>query len=129
VPEYVLNRNHTLRTTAGHIITFVKGQPTWVPPMIEKEAVAIGAERVDGDKVDVLGEEAPPAPTYSPDEREQMIMLAFETLIEKNERKSFTAQGVPTDKAVEAITGFEVSTKERQELWQKYKEAKAGEGN
>lgn len=127
MPEFVLNRNYTLRTTAGHVVNFIKGNPTWVPPVITKEAVAIGAESLDA-KVDVLEPEQEPKPELSLDEREQLIMLAFETLLEKNERESFTAQGIPTEKALKAATGLDVLTKERQDLWMKFREAKADEG-
>lgn len=125
MPEYVLNRNHVLRSTNG-VVSFEKGKPTWVVPALEKEAVAIGAERVDGDAPDPLSEmDKPSLPTYSPEEREEQIKIAFEMLVERNESKDFTAQGVPTVKAVERIVGFEVERGEILEVWAAVKQAKA----
>lgn len=112
-----------MRTTAGHVINFKKGMPVYVPPMIQNEAVAIGAECVDG-PIDVLGEE-PVVKTYTNEERTKLVFLAFEKIIEKNVRGTFTAQGVPTVDAVKAITGFSLLTPERMALWRAYKEAKA----
>lgn len=126
MPEYVLNRNYALRSTFGRVINFVKGEPVWVPPMCVKEALAIGAEPAEGDKPDMTGEvEAVPQLQYTPDERRDLINAAFEELIKINRREDFTAQGSPSKAAVEKIVGFEVPNKERNDLWFKYKEAKA----
>lgn len=121
MPEYVLNRNHTLRSTLGHTIQFEKGQPAYVPPALEREAVAIGAVRADGDTIDPLGAEKPAVEALSQDERENQMRLAFELLIEKNDSKDFTGQGVPTTKAIEKIVGFDVDRHEIAELWARVK--------
>lgn len=121
--EYVLNRNYTHRSTMGHSVAFVKGVPTFVPSLIEREVVAIGAERVDGDNPDVLDPEKVVAPPMAPDERAAQIRLAFELLTEKNDSKDFTGAGVPTVKAVEKIVGFDVDRNEVIELWSAVKAA------
>ena len=48
MPNYVLNRNYTLRTTSG-VLSFVKGEPTFVPKHIERDVVAVGGEIVEGE--------------------------------------------------------------------------------
>ena len=120
--QFVLNRNYNLRSTAGHIVDFKKGEPTWVPPALHNDAVAIGAEPLDG-VVDVLGPEDTPKQEMAPDQREAAIMLAFEKILRENERGSFTASGMPNARALQQACGMEVSTRERQDLWQKFREA------
>lgn len=125
MPEYVLNRNHVLRTTNG-VISFVKGEPAWVTPQMEKDAVAIGAQRVDGDSPDPLGDEEKPAPVApTGDERKDQFFAAFELMVEKNDAKEFTGQGVPTVKAIEKLLGFDADGKEIALYWTEFKTAKA----
>lgn len=126
MPEYVLHRTHTLRTTNG-VVSFEKGKPTWVVPMMEKDAIAIGAQRCDGDAPDPLGEEKTPVRVLTSDEREAQFYTAFELLIETNDSKDFTGQGVPRVKAVERLTNLSVEQGEVIDLWHKYKMAKVGE--
>lgn len=127
MPEYVLNRNHVLRTTDG-VISFEKGVPAWVTPMMEKHAVNIGAQRVDGDAPNPLGEEPPPEVKLTPDERIEQLKVAFALIVEKNDAKEFTGQGVPTVKAVEKITGLEYERGEVLETWAAWKAEQVGEG-
>jgi hypothetical protein len=120
MPEYVLNRTYLLRTTSG-VISFEKGQPTWVPPYMEKEAAGIGATRLDGKEVDMIDEPAK-APEITYDERQAQIRMAFELIVESNDAKDFTAQGTPTVKAVEKITGIRnIEKAEVVEMWQAFR--------
>jgi hypothetical protein len=57
VATYKLNRNFLLHTKTGNTIAFKKGEPVFVPNHCAREAVAIGAELVEGEKVDVLEDE------------------------------------------------------------------------
>ena len=128
MPEFVLNRKHTLRSTWGHIVNFEKGQPTYVPPTVVREAIQIGAEPVDSmEKTDeVLGAEALPEDVpLLPQERMDKITEAFEVLERANRREDFTASGIPTLKALEKELGFKPDTKERDEAWLAYKASKA----
>ena len=124
MPNYVLHRNYTHRSTLG-VVSFVKGEPTWVTPIMEKEIVAIGGERVDGDKVDVLEPEKAEVVPLSFQERRDGIFTAFQLISERNEAKDFTGAGVPTVKAVEKITDFDVDRNEVVELWGEFKAEKA----
>ena len=124
MPDFVLHRNYALRSMSGHMINFIKGEPTWVPPVCVKEAVAIGAQPLDG-PVDVLEPETQVVVDPSGDERKQLIFAAFEDMEAKNEREDWTASGMPRDAALEKVLGFKVDTKERNALWLEYREAKA----
>ena len=124
MPQYVLSRNYTLRTTNG-VISFVKGEPTWVPSFMEKDAVGIGAERVDGEKVELLEPEQPPKTVITGTEREAQLYAAFDLIVETNESKDFTGAGTPTVKAVEKLTNIDFDRGEITDAWAKYKEAKA----
>lgn len=123
MPFFTLHRNYILRTTKGHSIEFKKGEPAWVPPLCVSDAVAIGA--VSEEDVDVIGEEEKPVVTISVEDRQAKLFAAFDSLLARNERGDFTASGLPHVKKLEAIVDFEVSNRERDELWQQYSAAKA----
>lgn len=120
MPKYTLHRDHTLRTTNG-VISFVEGEETWVPPHMEADAVAIGAQIVKGQAPDPLGEKKIVVERLTDEERKAQIFVAFEMLVAGNESSDFTGQGVPTVKAVEKLTGFDVERSEIVELWQAYR--------
>lgn len=116
MPKYTLHRDFTHRSTLG-VISFEEGVPTHVPPHMEKEVIAIGAVRAEGDTPKVLEPETKLPEIPVGDDRESEIKAAFDLLIERNDSNDFTGQGVPTVKAVEKIVGFDVDRKELVELW------------
>lgn len=120
MPEFVLNRNYSMRSLYGHVIDFKKGQPVYVPPICAREAASIGAECVDG-KVDVLDPEAKVEVPMAPDERQENIIAAFKLLEERNGRNDFSASGSPALPALEKILGFDVDKKEIAPLWSAYR--------
>ena len=122
MPKFTLHRNYVLRTTKGHIIRFEKGKPTNVPPVCVEAAVAIGAQPVDAEDGDVLGEEVKPQPSLSPDERKAKVFAAFGTMKTRNERNDFTASGVPDARRLQPLIGFELTSKERDAYWQEFRE-------
>jgi hypothetical protein len=126
MPDMTLNRNYTLVSFAGRVINFEKNKPVYVPPQCVKEALAIGAQGVD-EKLDILDPEAKEETAYTLDERLELIKATFPELEAANERESFTAQGVPTVGAIEAITGFDVNAKERDAAWTAYVQTKGTE--
>lgn len=119
--QYVLNRNYTLRSLTGHSVTFVKGVPTFVPAMIEREARGLGAECVDGTNPDMLDPETPVVAPLTHEERADQIRAAFTLLVERNDTKDFTGAGVPSVKAVEKMVDFDVDRNEVITLWQAFK--------
>lgn len=124
MPLYVLNRNHTHRSTLG-VVTFKKGEPCWVVPMMEKEVLAIGAERADGESPDILDPEKVEKVPMSPMERQDELFTVFQILAERNDPKDFTGAGTPTVKSVEKLVEFDVDRNEIVELWNEFKVAKA----
>lgn len=119
MPNFVLNRNHTLRTLVGHIIDFKKGAPTYVPPACVKDAVAIGAICPDGE-VDVLDPEEVVVAPLSIEERQEKIVAAFKVLEERAQRGDFNAAGAPTKAAMVKVLDFETEKKEYEPLWVAY---------
>ena len=126
MPQYVLNRNYTHRSTHG-VVSFEKGKPSHVPPMMEKEIIAIGGERADGTQFDPLDPEQAEKTPLSPIERRDELFAAFQIITDRNESSDFTGAGVPTVKAVEKLVDFDVDRAEIVEVWGEFKLAKAEE--
>jgi hypothetical protein len=124
MPDMVLNRNYDLSSLHGRTVNFKKGEPVWVPPQCVKEALQIGAEGVD-EKLDILDGEKPAPPEYTQQERTDMMLEAFPELELANDRDSFTAQGIPTVTAIQALTGFAPTSKERDDAWVAYLQYKS----
>lgn len=125
--NFILQRNHTLVSTMGHSVTFLKGKPTFVPPVLHSDALSIGAMPQDGEAPDVLGEEEKVQVPMDPATRSKAILGAIKVVIARNERADFTAAGAPTAKAVERETGFDVDRREINDQLQVYHDAKAAE--
>lgn len=125
MPEYVLNRNHTHRSLHGHIINFIKGVPVNVPPILEREVTQFGAEPVDGERVDLLDDLKPLDVAPVGDDRRAILLAAFEQLEARNGRGDFTGQGRPHLGALQKLIGFEVATRERDEIWEEHMNIKA----
>jgi hypothetical protein len=124
MPEYVLTRTHTLRTTRG-CISFEANEPTWVPPHMVRDAVEIGALPVEGDAPDPLGEMNQPDTQLDPDERVAQINSAFDQLVEENHPANFTGQGVPSVAAVKGLTAInDLNKSEVHEAWNVYRVVK-----
>ena len=121
---FTLNRNHVLTSLSGRSVEFVKGVPTHVPPMMIKEALAIGANPAEGTEADLSEPEVKKAPT-DPDVRSAAIMEAVEKLAAQNDREAFTAAGSPTAKAVSALVGYTVAAQEVKKVWGDYQAALA----
>jgi hypothetical protein len=120
MPFFTLHRNHTLRTTKGFSVTFVKDEPAWVPPAGVPDAIAIGAIPQDKE-VDVLGDDsAVVVQEISPEQRKAKLFEAFHTMLSRNVRGDFGANGLPANRKLESLCGFEVSNRERDTAWQEY---------
>jgi hypothetical protein len=129
LPKLVLNRNYTLTSLYGHVVQFVKGEPTYVPPSVYQEALSIGATPENGQEIDAFVEERKEDIPLSPIERSTKLQAAIETLIERNNRTDFTAAGAPSRDAIARLAGFTVNQKELNSEWQRYHEKKAEEAN
>lgn len=119
--KFKLHRTHTFVSVTGHAVQFVKGELTHVPKEMHKEVLSIGAVP----ETELQEEIERHAPVLTPEERKELIFAAFTTLVEKNERESFTGNGAPHGKAVATITGFSVDAKERDTLWAEFRQLHA----
>jgi hypothetical protein len=127
--EFVLNRDYTLHTVLGRSIGFVKDKPTYVPPALRALVQSIGAlpaTEEDLKKLRESTEDKTRSPEeLSPEDRESVIFAAFDDMIAKNDRESFTGTGLPELGALSAIVGFKIDQGERTSLWNKYNQSKA----
>lgn len=123
----VLNRNQALHSLLGHRIVFKKDTPVHVPASIYREAVAIGATRVDGDAPNVGDDPKEPNEPATVEERAEKIREAIELLVSENNRDDFTAAGAPSAEAVTRLAGFKVQTKEIKPVWAAFQADQAGE--
>ena len=121
----VLNRDFTLTTTKGHSIKFEKDVPVYVPSVVYADAIAIGAVAEDGTSADVLDDDTVDDTPVDLAERAELITLAFESLVSRNEREDFTAAGIPKAAAVAKEVGFAVQGKEIAAAWQARNDAAA----
>ena len=120
MPLFTLHRNYVLRTTKGHSIMFEKGKEVNVPDVCVNDAVAIGAIAVDATDGDVLGEEAKPERALTPDERKAKVFEAFGIMKTRGERNDFTASGIPNNKRLPALLGFDLTNAERDKYWRDF---------
>lgn len=116
--NFVLNRDHVLASTFGHSISFLKGQPTHVPPALYSEAIGVGA--IPEDELPQEGTQRTDEP-QEPHLREKAMFAVFERLVLANKSNDFTAGGMPRDKAMERELGWSVDGKETAEAWKKFK--------
>lgn len=123
--EFKLNRNLTIRSVTGHTVRFEKGVPTFVPPALIPEAVAVGAERLDMVQEPLAGDPVEDKPEPQGQEREELVFEGFRELMKRNERGDFTAQGMPKTSALGELLGFVPDGKERDVLWAKFMEQEA----
>lgn len=119
MPLYTLNRDYTLRNTKG-TISFVKGEPTNVPPYMVMDVVGIGAEAVGASTPSLVPQDDAVVTTPAGHEREGQLMTAISLLVEKNDSADFTATGCPSVKALENVLGFDVDRSEVVDAWKKF---------
>jgi hypothetical protein len=117
--NFVLHRTRTLATNKGHIVEFIKGLPTYVPPELYDDATAIGAIPED----ELPETELPPG-VVEPNgaaERQAALFTAFGTIVTRGRRDDFAASGAPGAKAVNDLLGWPVQAKERMTAWEQFK--------
>lgn len=118
--KFVMQRKFTLRTRLGHCVSFERGVPTHVPPLLHREAIAAGAVPEDQailTQFEAQDEVVRRDPVMNPELRDKTIVNALKTMRERNLRGYFNAQGLPSLKQLEILCGFEVDKHERDRLW------------
>lgn len=112
-----LNRDKTVRSTLGHMITFEKDKPIPVPQVMVRACAEIGAERVDGEDAFKEEEQKKPSQPIDPGERLEDIGAAIEEIVERNDSSDFTAAGIPNVKIVSNTVGYKVDRTEVLAAW------------
>jgi hypothetical protein len=141
MPLMKLQKNRVFASTLGHTIRFVKDEPVFVPPIMERECDAIGAILVDADhnEIDTTAteddlanslsasinaarqqegidpEEATPSQPAAPLDRMKLILKAVHLIMDKNDREDFTAAGQVNLKVLGKTVGFRVDKNELKE--------------
>lgn len=127
--KMVLDRNYTVRSTLGHMITFKKDQPMDIPVTMVRSCAEIGAKRVDGkDSLSVAAEEKPSQPV-DPGQRLDDVRAAIEAIVERNDVDDFTAGNKPKVAAVTEQAGYKVDQNEVNRAWNQRNEELASNDN
>lgn len=124
MPKMVMQRNFTVRSTKGHVIQFTKGEATYVPPVVVEECMQHGALPVDGEVLPVH-EDPVEAPIPEGPAREQAILDAITKLVKANKRNDFGASGRPKVVVIERMVDFDITERERDQVWEKFTAARA----
>lgn len=124
--HFVARRDMMLRTTLGHCITFVKGEPTHVPKALHSLALEKGLMPCDpkGKELDLEAVAAAVpqevkllvAPETAED-RSVAILKVLKAMIERNASTDFGAGGMPKPEAVKLALGWHVDAKEVRKVW------------
>jgi hypothetical protein len=121
--EMTLDRNFTVRSTLGHMITFKKGVPLTIPAVMVRTCAEVGAKRVDGaDAVAAEIEEAKPTQPIDPGHRLEDVRAAIEQIVERNDIDEFTAGGTPKVPAVTSEAGYKIDRTEVIRAWKQRNE-------
>ena len=122
--DYIAPRNMTVASLSGRSVTFAKGEPTYAPPQMHAELIAVGIVPAE-EMPEVKVADGPVEPTV-PQEREAAIFVVFEKIALRNERTDFTANGNPHAAVVAKELGWSLGGKELNAAWQKFMLGKSG---
>lgn len=120
--NYVAPRKMTVSSTSGRSVSFEKGEPTFAPPQMHADLIAVGivpTEELPEPKNDEVRE------PIEPKEREAALFALFEKLILRGKREEFTGVGLPHLAVMKRELGWEVAAKERDATWAKFQQEKA----
>ena len=120
----VLDRNYTVPSVLGHMITFKKGQPTPVPKIMMRTCAQAGAKCLAPD-VDPFAENAETKKDFpvDPSQRLEDIGHAIDTLVVRNQRGDWSAGNKPKFQSVSEIVGYRVDQTEVARAWKLRQEA------
>lgn len=124
---FVSQRNITIGGPTGHRITFVKGEPTHVPPAMHESVLNRGCVPCDEKGKPVEGgaslsdpDQPHPAapPPLTAEQRAEKIKVAFDEIVARNDPRDFSGS-TPAHQAVAQIVGFRTDAKEVRQVWSK----------
>jgi hypothetical protein len=113
-----MERNYTVASTLGHMITFKKGVPMEVPEVMVRTCAEAGAVSVNGVDPFQEPEREGPYQPIDPGQRLNDVRKAIEKIVTANERDDFTAAGTPSVGAVSREAGYRIDRAEVQRVWQ-----------
>jgi len=118
--KYISYRNVTFASVTGGSYEFRKGVPTYAPPRMHDELIAMGIVPEEGQEVEKDPVAGPTEPT-SPTEREAALFAAFEKIVARGRREDFTAVGAPHAAVLSRDLGWgSIVAKERDAVWSKW---------
>ena len=113
-----LNRNHTLIHKSGLSVTFQKDKPTYIPPRMVADAVALGAEPNTSDVAEVAKTMQEVEATRAANAgRAKTIEDAVRKMLARNQRGDFTAGGRPNLRVLFQLTDLQVTQDELEPIW------------
>lgn len=121
--EYIAPRDMTVSSVSGRSAWFKKGVPSYAPPQMHAELIAVGivpAEEIP-EPVDTGGVKEPTVPA----ERQAAVYEAIEKLILRGKRGDFAGTGAPHAAVLSKELGWDIDGKERDLLWAKFQADKA----
>lgn len=117
--NYIAPRNMTVASVSGRSVGFVKGEPTYCPPQMHAELIAVGI--VPAEEMPEPEPSGDPIEPVLPQDRLKALFAAFAKIVLRNNRDDFTAANLPTNPALAKALGWaSVSAKERDTAWQKW---------
>jgi len=133
MPQFVLNRDHFLSTTLGHVIKIKKGEPFYAAPAIVPIVHGLGAEQVPEEGYTDPEQMAAEVAKAAQAERARIesdakyrtdkINAAFDEILKGSSRDAFDAGGRPHAKTVSELIGFKITAAERDIAWADYQKA------
>lgn len=121
--DYIAPRNMTVASVSGRSVAFVKGVPTYAPPQMHAELIAVGI--VPAEDIPEPEETGGVKEPLIPAEREAALFAVFEKMVLRGKREEFTGVGIPHQAVLAKELGWNVATKERDAAWVKFQQEKA----
>ena len=120
--QMLLNRDYVHVHASGVSVGFKKNVPTFVPPRLVPDIVALGGEVAGEDTAVVEAIKSKMAEDKVEQEaRGPRIAEAIKTMIERNQRGDFTGQGKPNLRILMNLTNLEITPEELGPIWDKIK--------
>ena len=120
--DYIAPRKMTVTSVSGRSVNFEKGVPTFCPPQMHAELIAVGV--VPAEEIPEVVEEGVKEP-MEPMARQEAIFAVFEKMVLKGKREEFTGVGTPHLAVLKSHLGWEVASKERDQMWVKFQQERS----